>query len=236
MGISIIPFIFNWKNQFGKAKQTEDLLRAIFGKVFVINSDPDNSREGWIDLGENAFFTAQFFKALELFDGDILFHVQADATYFDWPAVFDNALRYFQKYKWGVFAPNVDFTYWESTRVNIESRFLKEPELSIVSCTDCTCWFIHKDIIKSFKARDHLFKDNKFGWGIDLTVAALSYYHKRPVIRDYDHTITHPPGRGYSNQAATIEYNTFLGELDEELKPVLKAILTERQALLEFLD
>ena len=62
----IQPFIFNWRNQFEKTCAIEDSLKEIFGEVTVINSDEENTREGWIDLGDEAYFTMQFRKALDL--------------------------------------------------------------------------------------------------------------------------------------------------------------------------
>lgn len=235
MTAKIVPFIFNWSNQFENAKRTEDQLREICSEVFVVNSDPDNSRSGWIDVGEDAYYTEQFLRAVELFDGDFLFQVQSDASYHNWQAVLDNALKYFEKYNWGVFAPNVDFTGWGSAGVNIESTYLKEPELSLVSCTDCTCWFIHRDTMWQFINHKSLFSNNKYGWGIDLLMAALSYFHRKPVIRDYGHTIVHPRGCGYDNEAAMVELKTFMQNVDDELKPILHNIINNPQALLHHL-
>ena len=48
----------------------EDQLKEIFDDVLVINSDDNNTREGWIDLGDEPYFTSQFRKALELFRDD----------------------------------------------------------------------------------------------------------------------------------------------------------------------
>lgn len=231
MTTRIIPFIFSWENQFDNAKRNEDQLKKIFNDVLVINSDPDNSRNGWININKNDHFTKQFFTAANLFDGDILFHLQADASYDDWQSVVDNALKYFHKYNWGIFAPNVHFTAWGPEHVDIASTHLAEPELSLVSCTDCTCWFIHADIIDQCVERQSLFANNIFGWGIDLTMTAISYLHNRPVIRDYSHTIVHRRGTGYDTEVATAEFMTLKENIDEELKPILHMILSDRQAL-----
>src|SRR2546423_15507730 len=99
MSARIVPFIFNWKHQFENAVRTQDELRKHFDNVVVINSDDHHSRDGWIDIGDACYFKAQFFKALELFDGDVLFHVQADASYSDWPAVVADALAALDSYR-----------------------------------------------------------------------------------------------------------------------------------------
>jgi hypothetical protein len=92
MSLKIVPFIFNWKHQFENTKRTERQLQVISSEVLVINSDPDITKDHWVDVGDEAYFTQKFFKATELFDGDILFHLQADASYHDWEAVFNDAL------------------------------------------------------------------------------------------------------------------------------------------------
>ena len=231
----IVPFIFNWKGQFENAKRIQDELRMTFDDVIVINSDDHYTRDGWIDIGDESYFKAQFFKALEQFDGDILFHVQADASYDDWPAVLASALKAFDTYKWGVFAPNVDFTPWPPVRTDIESDYLHESNLRLVNCTDCTCWFIHRDIVEQFKQRAAIFSANKFGMGIDLTICALTYLNRRPVIRDYAHTVDHPRRRGYDNQAARVELAAYVERVDADLKPIVDCMLTDRQRLTSWL-
>lgn len=227
----IVPFIFNWTDQFENACRTEEQLRVILDEVIVINSDEHHTRSGWVDIGEESYFTAQFFKALDLFDGDILFHMQADATFHDWPSLFENAVRHFREYNWGVYAPNVDFTGWSSEKVDIESNLFRQPALRLVSNTDCTCWFIHREIIEQFLEHGSLFSENRYGWGIDLTMAALSYLNRRPVIRDYGHTIVHPRGHGYDRDGASVEYRAYLAGVDDRIRPVLNLMLNDRQQL-----
>jgi hypothetical protein len=228
----IVPFIFSWKGQFENARRTEAQLLEIFDRVIVINSDDENTRPGWIDIGDESYFAAQFFKALELFDGDILFHVQADASYENWRAVVGNALEYFGKYRWGVFAPDVDFTNWNPARADVGSGFFQESHLRLVACTDCTCWFIHRDMVEQLLERKAvLFADNKYGMGIDITLSALSYLNGRPVVRDYSHTIAHPRSRGYNTQEARAELARFFERAPADLRRILDLIWSDWQAL-----
>jgi hypothetical protein len=228
----IAPFIFNWKGQFENARRTEAQLLEIFGRVIVINSDDENTRPGWVDIGDECYFAAQFFKALELFDGDILLHVQADASYDNWQAVVNDARTYFHEYRWGLFAPNVDFTNWNSARADVQSGLFQQSYLRLVACTDCTCWFIHRDMVEQLLARkDALFFDNKYGMGIDITLSALSYLNGRPVVRDYSHTIAHPRSRGYNTEEARAELARFFERAPADLRPVLDLIWNNWQPL-----
>jgi len=79
--MKIQTFIFNWQGQYEKTKEKQKQLSAIGVVPVVINSD-DNHREddpNWHNIGEESYFTAQFLKAIELFDADAMFHIQADA-------------------------------------------------------------------------------------------------------------------------------------------------------------
>lgn len=228
----IVPFIFNWRGQFEKACRTESQLREIFDRVIVINSDESHTRPGWVDIGEGSFFAAQFFTAVDLFDGDMLLHIQADASHDDWAGVVARALDTFEVYRWGVFAPHVDFSNWNPARADIVSRLFPDHNLRLVACTDCTCWIIHRDMLDQLLERkDALFFDNKYGMGIDITLASLSYLNGRPVIRDYAHTIAHPRTRGYSTDEARAELARFFERTPSDLRPIVDMIWRDWQPL-----
>ena len=229
----VVAFVFNWRGHFWRAAATENQLRQVFPRVIVINSEEGRTRPGWIDVGGDAYFTRQFFTALDHFDGDVLFHLQADASYHDWQAVADAAVRCWRRYQWGVFAPNVEFTGWPAANVDIEPVFA-EPHLRLVANTDCTCWLIARPILDAFRERRDLFVDNRYGWGIDLTMAALAFLQGRPVLRDYGNTVVHRQGRGYDNAAAHAEYQTFLARVDPELRAMVDLLLRDRQQALSY--
>ena len=176
--MNIQPFIFNWKGQYKKTIQKEKQLQKIFDKVIVINSDDDNEEDRWINIGDECFYTDQFLKALELFDGDVLFHIQGDASYDKLGELVKDAQKYFEEYEWGIYAPNVDYTWYTSENTDIQSLQSNHENIKMVADTDCTCWFIHKDIINEFKNRNIDMSDQKMGWGIDLCLSAISLDRK----------------------------------------------------------
>jgi hypothetical protein len=67
--------------------------------------------------------------------------------------------------------------------------------------------------------------------GIDITVAALSYLHGRPVMRDYSHTVAHPRSRGYNTEEARAELSRFFEHAPGELRPILDSIWRDWQPL-----
>ena len=95
--MNIQTFIFNWRGQYEKTIEKETQLLSIGKHPIVINSDDEKTKEGWHNIGEASYFTDQFLKAIELFDGDVLFHVQGDASYDDWEKLYADAEKYFEE-------------------------------------------------------------------------------------------------------------------------------------------
>ena len=232
--MKIQPFIFNWKGQYKKTLEKEDALQKIFDKVIVINSDDTQEEERWINIGDDCYYTDQFMKAIELFDGDILFHIQADASYDKLEELVNDAKKYFEDYEWGIYAPNVDYTWYTSENTDIESIESNHDNIKMVANTDCTCWFIHKDIINEFLNRKIDMSDQKMGWGVDLCLSSLSFLMSRPVIRDYSHTIEHPPGTNYNKDQAAKEINILWQRLDDDIKEAISYIKGDREKLANY--
>ena len=231
----IQPFIFSWKGHFENACALERELSGIFDNVTVINSDDENTRPGWVNIGEASFFSAQFRKALELFTGDILFHVQADAHYDRWRELVDDAFVVFETHRPGIYAPNVDYTHWTTERNDIISKRLEPPNLKLIACSDETVWFIRREVIQGLQERGIDFSGNIMGWGWDCMLAAISYLKGMPVIRDYNHTVQHPQGTSYNRAQANAELDALLCSLDPEMLRLYQFIRTDRERLASFL-
>jgi hypothetical protein len=78
--VEIQGFIFNWKGHEASTVALENKLGKLIN-VTVINSE-EHLREkhpGWVHLDDTAYFSAQWNKAVELFEENIFFHIQADA-------------------------------------------------------------------------------------------------------------------------------------------------------------
>lgn len=232
--MNIQPFIFNWKGQYKKTLEKEQSLQKIFDKVIVINSDDTNEEDRWINIGDDCYYTDQFMKAIELFDGDVLFHIQGDASYDKLEELISDAQKYFEEYEWGIYAPNVDYTWYTSENTDIESLQSNHENIKMVCDTDCTCWFIHKDIINDFLNRKIDMSDQKMGWGIDLCLSAISFILERPVIRDYNHTIDHPPGTNYDKEKASNEMVILWNRLDNDIKECVSYIKGDREKLSKY--
>ena len=135
------------------------------------------------------------------------------------------------EYEWGIYAPNVDYTWYTSENTDIQSLQSSYPNIKMVADPDCTCWFIHKDIINAFKDRKIDMTDQKMGWGIDLALCALSFISGRPVIRDYGHTVNHPSGTNYNKEQASREMNILWNRLDKDMRIAISHIKGDREQL-----
>ena len=206
--MTIQPFIFTWPGQ--TVEPTLSQLSSALGRVTVINSD--KPVEGWVNLGSEAYFTEQFLTALKLFDGDIFFHVQADATSQEWTPIIERARMLNERYGWDNFAPLVDYTYHTKTICELE------PNVYSVPVNDCTCWMLHARLIERYLALDVDWSVNRFGWGHDLVMAALA----DNVIRDHTYTVHHPRHTGYPRKLATSQLNAMLALLPEDVRAKIR--------------
>jgi hypothetical protein len=210
----IRPFIFTWTGQ--DPAPTIQAWEAILGPVTVINSD--EPRDGWINLGPDAHFTEQWLKAIELFDGDVLFHCQADATCDHWPRVVERALELYARYQWDNFAPFVDYTGHRKTNEQLEAGVYRVP------VNDCTCWMLHARLIERYRALDIDWRANRFGWGHDKVMGALA----EMAIRDHTLKVLHPRRTGYSQKAARRQMKKMLTLLPSEVRAKIRVTVPRR--------
>jgi hypothetical protein len=233
--MKIQTFIFNWRGQYENTRTKEKQLQAIGVSPIVINSDDDYIHiEEWCHIGNEAYFGKQFAEAVNIFDGDVLFHIQADASYDNWEHLYKDAEKYFEQTDWGIYAPNVDYTWYDSSRTDINNLDFPIPGLKIVANTDCTCWFIHKDIIEEYLKRDLNLEQYKMGWSWDIVLPAISYLMQRPVIRDYNHTIKHPMGTNYNVQQAEKEMWDLYQTLPKDIQEAFSYIKGDREKLVKY--
>ena len=220
--MKVDPFIFNWKGNFKSARKIEMDLNYIFEDLTVINSDDSNKLFHWENIGDESYFTAQWFKCLELHDSrKILFHIQADTKYDHWDKLVFDALHYMKKYKAGIYYPRVTNVEWsEDFTTEIKGFDIKDSNIKFIANGDETVWFIHPDIIKYFKEnnlKEH-FKDNRIGWGWDVVFCGISYILGMPVIRDSNHIIEHKKTRGYKSEEAFLQLRQLFENLPFELR------------------
>lgn len=226
-------FIFNWPGQTSKALETQASLTSAGYKVTVINSDPDYTPFNWINLGNSAYFGQQWSLAMGLFNADIMFHIQADATYDNWDNLIKDALRYHEKYQWGIYSPRFQDNGWY---VPLDTWHCEDENIRAVPNPDCTCWFLDRTVIDRFKQLNLNIVANHYGWGIDCVLCALSWMSGKLVLRDFAHEVYHHPGRGYSSQEATEFMNRMFESLNGEINQAIAKQYGDRESLLQYLS
>jgi hypothetical protein len=217
-------FIFNWKGHEADARALEEKIGKII-QVTVINSEEqlEDKYPEWVHLDDSAYFSAQWNKAVELFDADIFFHLQADAEFDQFDALFKKAELVYERYKFGVYEPDVDFTELEWKR---ECLLYLDSHLVEVPVPECTCWFIDGKILRMLPPVD--VSINHYGWGIPSAIGALSWINGRPCIRDYNFKVKHPQSRNYANQEANRQLQAYINGLEQDIQ---KEIFTMRMQL-----
>lgn len=234
--MKVLCFIFSWKGQFSNAINLEEQLAPFVDNLIVINSDDDNKPEHWVNIGNECYFSDQFRKALELasqYEYDVLWHVQADIKFSDWKSILDGAVAADKKYNWGVYAPNIDDTFYVSSRTDVYDL---EDRLSVVATTDCSCWMIKKDLVDTMRENNSLMETNHLGWGWDLIICGHSHLQKRKVIRDYNFVVDHPKSTGYMKEKAEIEMAEMFQKCPPNLQEAIYYIKMSPTSLAKYHD
>ena len=227
----IQPFVFNWVGKHESTLEITSQLQNLFDSVTVVNSDDNYCHKDWLNIGDKFYFSGQFNTALKHFSGDVLFHIQGDVSYSRWKSLIQHATFYMKYYKCGIYAPNLTATRWPTKRVKIAdpNSLVPQKNLDIVSCPDETVWFIHKDIINKLHELEIKFSDNDFGWGIDVTFAAISFLMKRLVLRDSNHLINHPRGTNYNMEIAQQQLEKFRVSIPNEINSIIDLIESNKK-------
>jgi len=212
--MDIQAFIFNWNEHEDNAVALERRIGRL-ANVTVINSKAslESVHPHWVHLSEMAYFSAQWNKAVELFDAALFFHIQADARFDEFEKLFARATGVFEKYRVGVYEPNVDYTAFQYDTSLLRSV---EPDIVEVPMTDCTCWFVEGSLLRRLPAIDVSL--NRYGWGVCAAIAALSGLENQMCVRDYGLTVIHPRGRGYSSEIASKQRLAYISSLRPEVR------------------
>lgn len=213
--INIQAFIVNWEPVYVNVLVLEDQLLKQGCNPTVINSG-QSTREHWVSVGDIRYYR-QLYKALQLFnpDNEYFLFCTGDISYEDWSDVFSRARQVLSKHSPGVYAPLCMNSAWnyEQTHIACLEDF---PGVSIATQTDGIFAILHKDVAKVmlgfFEYVEQRVQLAEFttGWGVDNMWSSISMCMGKYVLRDLNHTITHPSGSSYDHSRAWHEMNTLL--------------------------
>jgi hypothetical protein len=222
-------FIFNWYRTSENAKKLQKQFFDLGIETYVINSHEKENNNGlpnWVHIGESGYMVQQYAKAKEIFSKTYFIEMFADIYHVKAELILKRACYVYSKYDCGVYAPNVNYIYWDFDKTKIPKL---EENLYEVNNPESLFSIIHKDVLKDVVLDPVKYK---IGWGIDFLVCALASLQKKLVVRDYITTVRHPRDKGYKNHAAEKEYHEYLNDLGEELKNlVLQKVREARRDL-----
>lgn len=194
-------YIFCWKKVVGNSLALYEEISKVCPNTHIINCDEntqmDQDKIKHIQLDDSYYYGGQFEAAIKAIPtGRVMACLTGDVSpVAAWGDIVQKAVDAFNTGKVGVFAPDVDYTYWTKKKRQLWG------DLWEVENTDCTVWFIHPSIIEvmrpiPFKKICH------FGWGTDAVVNIESNTQNLLVARDYSVKVIHPHETGYDQPTA----------------------------------
>jgi hypothetical protein len=206
----IYVYIFSWKKVTANATALYKAVAPIFPNTTFINCDENVTMPAdikTIQRDDSFYYGKQF---------DVAIHDAPANSYVacivgdvdpvaDWAKIADQTINAFNTGKFGILAPNVDFT-WHTKRTSVIMN-----NIYAVPNTDCTCWFLHPIVIQKLKTLS-IGSISNLGWGIDIIAIQESLKHRLLVARDYDTLVRQPKGTAYSEGAARVQMNALMAK------------------------
>lgn len=217
--LKVHAIIFCWPGKKANALHIAKGLVGHADRVTVIDACgideqpavPPSKAFEWRHVPSSWYYGAKFTLALEVFEGDVMLQIQADATSDDWPGIAAACRKAFDSdLPIGVWAADVAFTYFPTADVTL----YRDPATGycVVSQTDCIVWALAGAVVE--RMRKLTFAQNPLGWGADTAALCLTYGCRQIAVRDCSVRVQHPRGRGYDTSAAEKQLKAFLDQLD----------------------
>jgi hypothetical protein len=212
--LSIHAFVFCWP---GKEAGAHHIANSIADHVdyltVLYKNDNDCTEDGpgdWRKIPNEWFYGSQFKHSLDLNQGSIMLHIQADAKFDHWPLIISKCKNSFDRFpNVGVWAPNVYHTVWIPEVTSICE--IARNEIIAITATDGIVWALSSAVIDRLKMLDY--DMNKFGWGISEAAGAFAFTNNMLVLMDLSVKVEHPKGSGYCNVEALEQVKGFIDQL-----------------------
>lgn len=174
----------------------------------------------------NDYFNAQWEKARQQLDADVLLWIMADVHLPDgFGQMFNDAARIMSRGDVGWYAPDIE---WTSYIYNKEELRELESGIYEVPNTDSLCFFVRADVVKAMPFID---PQKCFMWGVDFVAVATARLMGLKVVRDYKFKASHPNDTGYSIDRASEEMGALWKTLHPALKDEVKKVVDETNLL-----
>lgn len=225
--MKIQNFIFTWNQFVSNAVDIESKISK-YGKTTVVNSNVNEKRDHWINLNDG-YFAEQWNTLVSNIDSDtdFVFHIQSDATVYDFDKLYSRFFEITSKYDVGIYAPNVDYT-WHKYNTELLNKL--EENIYEVPNTDCTCWFISTKITKN-KIIYNL-NTNIIGYGVDWYYSSECVLQNKYILRDYTIKVDHPTHKNYDGDKGNELFIIWFDEQDPMIKEKMLELMDKHKTYL----
>lgn len=203
-------YIIAWDKAFDNCLDIDRQLKEakLRYKFFNVSSD-QTERDNWV-LADNVWYYGHFYNALLDFMSNSSLNVfgfnAGDPAHDNYPMIIKKAEEVLKTP--GIYAPNMQGDFLSEERVYLEDSKLY-PELYLATQTNGMCVYMHRyvaeimfDFMTWMKNRGVVFSEMKSGWGLDSAYCLMAMYTNRPIYRDREIYINHPPGSSYQSNIA----------------------------------
>ncbi len=186
-------------------------------------------------MPEGSSCAALFDRAVGLYSSDVMLCIQAGAHYQDYWKLIKDAQACFRRYEAGIYAPNLDTTWWTGERADLSSELLGDANLKLVAAPGETLLFVRREVLHGLGERNITLPVDLPWNGLDTLLSALSYAKGMPVIRDYSHTVGRSGRAAEENGPVLPVMDQLEPYLDQDLRKVFAVMRGDRQELVRYL-
>jgi len=226
--LDIHVVVLSWPGFEPRAQAIEDALAGSVRKISVIHSLTGESDflipHHWRVLPDGSYYGVKFDESLRLHDHGLMLHIQADASFADWPALVRRCVAVHERFqRCGVWTPEIRWSAFRWKRAFIQATSMRG--VSEVSLTDGIVWSISQPVIERLRQLDY--EKNPLGWGFELSAAAFCRVNGLLVLHDHGVVVKHPQGTGYSMDEASRQQLEFIAQLADDERAAAKAIVKD---------
>lgn len=229
VGVAVISWPGFEDNAAHIADQVQGQSDAVYVLYNAVSPLPLAVPESWIQFPPEAYFGPKFSWAIENIDTDVVLFIVADTAIEHWGNLVARCRESFHTDPdIAVWAPIIDETWWnmEKTRINQEGR--RDGSFEVVA-VDSIVWAVSSELVSTLKTLDY--SGSRFGWGIEVTSAAIARCQEKLVVCDPAFQVSHRRGTTYSTELAMVEAEQFYQQLSPTHRAMVAVI--EEFALLK---
>ena len=179
----ISVYIFNWKKVSKNSLELYQNIKQIIDNTTIVNCDESlhlDSSIKHIQLDDLHYYGSQYEHAIKdtLAENIFCVIVGDNISNNNFKLIFDNAIKAFNTYNAGIFAPNDKRTSHTARNSEIQHNLYTVPN------TDCGFLFINPKIVVKLKNIKYG-SLAKYGWGVDVITMKESTKQGLKILRDY---------------------------------------------------